>query len=223
MSESSSATVRADILQKYSDLFGTKTVNGRQVHVEELIARLSRSTRGEFASLMQARHQLHNRVAHRQGQYHFLDASTQAGRSGRQSRDRRRHPAGDARRLLWTEDAEGVARCPATVPIPADVTTPGLEGTGPSIDLGMAFGALNSGASQWMWDWEDAGGDYKAQLYEAWANLKRILAHEWDGKLLRASDEEAHIPDIDRPPPENWPTIFHRVAGPAPAQSTDPG
>ena len=77
MSESSSATVRADILQKYSDLFGTKTVNGRQVHVEELIAQLTRATRGEFASLMQARHELHNRVAHRQVQYEFLEPSTQ--------------------------------------------------------------------------------------------------------------------------------------------------
>ena len=67
-------------------------------------------------------------------------------------------------------------------PIPHDVTVPGLEGTGPAIDLGMAMGALNSGASQWMWDWEDAGGDYRDQLYQAWRNLKQILAHEWDGR-----------------------------------------
>ena len=32
---------------------------------------------GDFASLMQARHQLHNRVAHRQVQYEFLEPSTQ--------------------------------------------------------------------------------------------------------------------------------------------------
>ena len=76
MSESSAAVVRADILQKYSDLFGTKTVNGRQVDVQELIARLTRATRSDFAALMQARHQLHDRVAHRQGQYYFLDPST---------------------------------------------------------------------------------------------------------------------------------------------------
>jgi len=77
VSESSSATVRADILQKYSDLFGTKTVNGRQVNAEDLIARLTRATRADVASLMQARHQLHNRVSHRQVQYEFLDPSTQ--------------------------------------------------------------------------------------------------------------------------------------------------
>src|SRR5439155_27144198 len=63
------------------------------------------------------------------------------------------------------------------VPIPDDVRRPGLEGTGPAIDLGMAMGALNSGAASWMWDWEDAGGDYRDQLYRAWRNLKDILAH----------------------------------------------
>jgi len=210
VSDSSSATVRPDILQKYSDLFGTKTVNGRQVNVEELIARLTRSTRGDFASLMQARHQLHNRVAHRQSQYDFLDAATQVS-----DPDGNRANVGDIRQGMLdgffgrsTPKAWSVA---ATVPIPSDVTRPGLEGTGPSIDLGMAFGALNSGASQWMWDWEDAGGDYKAQLYEAWTNLKAILAHEWDSKPYEHPTKKRTY-RIDTPK-ENWPTIFHRVAG----------
>ena len=210
MSDSSSATVRPDILQKYSDLFGTKTVNGRQVNVEELIARLTRSTRGEFASLMQARHQLHNRVAHRQGQYDFLDAATSVS-----DPDGHRATVGDIRQGMldgfFGRSTPKAWRVAATVPIPSDVTRPGLEGTGPSIDLGMAFGALNSGASQWMWDWEDAGGDYKAQLYEAWSNLKRILAHEWDGKSYEHPTKKRTY-RIDTPK-ENWPTIFHRVAG----------
>jgi malate synthase len=210
VSDSSSATVRPDILQKYSDLFGTKTVNGRQVNVEELIARLTRSTRGEFASLMQARHQLHNRVAHRQGQYDFLDAATSVS-----DPDGHRATVGDIRQGMldgfFGRSTPKAWRVAATVPIPSDVTRPGLEGTGPSIDLGMAFGALNSGASQWMWDWEDAGGDYKAQLYEAWSNLKRILAHEWDGKSYEHPTKKRTY-RIDTPK-ENWPTIFHRVAG----------
>jgi malate synthase len=210
VSDSSSATVRPDILQKYSDLFGTKTVNGRQVNVEELIARLTRSTRGEFASLMQARHQLHNRVAHRQGQYDFLDAATQVS-----DPDGHRATVGDIRQGMldgfFGRSTPKAWRVAATVPIPSDVTRPGLEGTGPSIDLGMAFGALNSGASQWMWDWEDAGGDYKAQLYEAWTNLKAILAHEWDGKPYEHPTKKRTY-RIDTPK-DNWPTIFHRVAG----------
>jgi len=210
VSDSSSATVRPDILQKYSDLFGTKTVNGRQVNVEELIARLTRSARGEFASLMQARHQLHNRVAHRQGQYDFLDAAAAVS-----DPDGNRATVGDIRQGMldgfFGRSTPKAWRVAATVPIPSDVTRPGLEGTGPSIDLGMAFGALNSGASQWMWDWEDAGGDYKAQLYEAWTNLKRILAHEWDGKPYEHPTKKRTY-RIDTPK-ENWPTIFHRVAG----------
>ena len=210
MSESSSAVVRADILQKYSDLFGSKTVNGRQVNVEELIARLTRATRSEFAVLMQARHQLHNRVAHRQSQYDFLEPVTQVT-----DPDGNRATVGDIRQGMLdgffgrkTPNAWGVGE---HVPIPSDVTRPGLEGTGPSIDLGMAFGALNSGASQWMWDWEDAGGDYKAQLYEAWTNLKKILAHGWDGQAYEhPTKKRTYRIEASK---ENWPTIFHRVAG----------
>jgi len=210
VSESSSASVRADILQNYPDLFGTKTIGGREANVEALIARLTRATRGEFVALMQARHQLHDRVAHRQGQYDFLDPATQVS-----DPDGNRATVGDIRQGMLdgffgrkTPKAWGVG---ANVPIPADTMTPGLEGTGPSIDLGMAFGALNSGASQWMWDWEDAGGDYKAQLYEAWANLKKILAHEWDGKpYLHPKKNRTYRIEA---PKEKWPTIFHRVAG----------
>jgi len=210
VSESSSASVRADIQQKYSDLFGTKTIGGRQVNAEELMARMTRATRGEFASLMQARHQLHNRVAHQQGQYDFLDASTQIS-----DPDGNRMTVGDIRQGMldgfFGRSTPQAWRVGASVPLPADTMRPGLEGTGPSIDLGMAFGALNSGASQWMWDWEDAGGDYKAQLYEAWKNLKAILAHEWDRKPYEHPTKKRTY-KIDAPK-EKWPTIFHRVAG----------
>ena len=210
MSESSSASVRADIFQKYSDLFGTKTIDGRQVNVEELIARLTRATRDQFASLMQARHQLHDRIAHRQGQYDFLDPSTQVS-----DPEGNRATVADIRQGMldgfFGRQTPKAWRVGANVPLPKDTMNPGLEGTGPSIDLGMAFGALNSGASQWMWDWEDAGGDYKAQLYEAWANLKKILAHEWDGRAYEHPTKKRTY-KIEAPK-ENWPTIFHRVAG----------
>jgi len=210
VSESPSATVRADILQKYPDLFGTKTIGGRQANVEALIARLTRATRDEFAALMQARHHLHDRVARRQGQYDFLDAATQVS-----DPDGNRATVGDIRQGMldgfFGRKTPKAWRVAASVPIPADTMKPGLEGTGPSIDLGMAFGALNSGASQWMWDWEDAGGDYKAQLYEAWTNLKRILAHEWDGKPYEHPKKNRTYRIEAKK--EQWPTIFHRVAG----------
>lgn len=210
MSESSSASVRADILQKYPALFGTKTIDGRKVNVEELIARLTRATRDEFAALMQARHQLHARIARHQGEYDFLEATTQIS-----DPDGNRATVADIRQGMldgfFARKTPKAWRVASKVPIPKDVTTPGLEGTGPSIDLGMAFGALNSGASQWMWDWEDAGGDYKAQLYQAWTHLKQILAHEWDGKPFEHPTKKRTY-KIEAPK-ETWPTIFHRVAG----------
>jgi malate synthase len=109
-----------------------------------------------------------------------------------------------------------VWRLNESVPIPPDTMKPGLEGTGPAIDLGMAMGALNTGAASWMWDWEDAGGDYKDQLYQAWENLRDLLAHSWNGKpYVHPTKKDSGKPrqyTIDLPP-EKWPTIFHRVPG----------
>ena len=210
MSQASSASVRADLLQTYPDLFGTKTIDGRSVNVEELIARLTRETRADFATLMHARHALHDRVAHAQAQYDFLAPDVAVT-----DPDGNRATVADIRRgmldAFFGRKTPPAWRVAPSQPIPKDVTTPGLEGTGPSIDLGMAMGALNSGASQWMWDWEDAGGDYKDQLYHAWRHLKQILAHEWDGKTFHHPTKKRDY-RIDVPK-EKWPTIFHRVSG----------
>ena len=88
---------------------------------------------------------------------------------------------------------------------------PGLEGTGPAIDLGMAMSALNTGAASWMWDWEDAGGDFNDQLYRGWQNLADLLAHKWDGTpYVHPTKQRTYTIDV---PPEQWPTIFHRIPG----------
>ena len=39
MPPASSASVRADLLQNYSELFGTKTIDGRKVNVEEIFTK----------------------------------------------------------------------------------------------------------------------------------------------------------------------------------------
>jgi hypothetical protein len=108
---------------------------------------MARATRGDFASLMQARHQLHDRVARKQGQYDFLDASTEIS-----DPEGNRATVADIRQGMldgfFGRSTSQAWRVGASVPLPADTMRPGLEGTGPSIDLGMAFGALNSGASQ---------------------------------------------------------------------------
>ncbi len=210
MSQASSASVRPDLLQNYSELFGTKTIDGRKVNVEDLVARFTRDTLDEFATLMKARHELHGLVASKQLQYDFLDPHVTVT-----DPDGNRATVADIRQgmldAFFGRKTPKAWRVAQGQPIPKDVTTPGLEGTGPSIDLGMAMGALNSGASSWMWDWEDAGGDYKDQLYQAWRHLKQILAHEWDGKSYEHPTKKRSY-KIEMPK-EKWPTIFHRVPG----------
>jgi len=162
VSQASPASIRADLLQNYSELFGTRTIDGRKVNVEELVAQLTRDTREEFAELMKARHERHGRVASKQLQYDFLDLHVTVT-----DPDGNRATVADIRQgmpdAFFERKTRKAWRVAQGRPIPKDVTTAGLEGTGPSIDLGMAMGALNSGASSWMWDWEDAGGDYKDQ------------------------------------------------------------
>jgi malate synthase len=210
MTQSASASVRADILDKYPELFGAQHANGRTIEVEKLVAELTRATRDEFAELMQARRQTQERVARGELAYDFLSADDVVG-----DPDGNGATVGDIRAGMfdgfWGRSTPRAWRIAPGRPIPPEVTTPGLEGTGPAIDLGMAMGALNSGAASWMWDWEDAGGDYKDQLYQAWRNLKQLLAHEWDGRPYHHPTKgRTYTIDV---PPDRWPTIFHRVPG----------
>ncbi len=47
--------IREDILQQFSELFGIKKVNGREVNVEETIATLTRELRPAIAEALNAR------------------------------------------------------------------------------------------------------------------------------------------------------------------------
>ena len=219
----STVEIRPDILEKYGSLFGAKDVNGRSVNAEALIANLTQETSEEFRTLLTARHTFQDKVVRGEQRYGFLPASLRVSDADGNSRtvgEIRQgmldHFFGRGTPIAW--------RLNPTVPIPRDTTTPGLEGTGPSIDLGMAMGALNTGAASWMWDWEDAAGDYKEQLYQAWQNLGDILAHKWDDKpfshpkKLELDKQGKPIPGRLRKytidlPPAKWPTIFHRVPG----------
>ena len=198
-------------------------MNGRSVNVEALIARLTLDLGDEFHELLTLRHTFQDMVARHEQRYGFLPAHLHVSdadhnsatlgeiRQGMLDRFFGRHTP-----IAW--------RLNPTVPIPRDTTTPGLEGTGPAIDLGMAMGALNSGAASWMWDWEDAAGDFRHQLYEAWRNLADILAHKWDDRpflhptKLELDAQGKPVPGRPRKytidlPPAKWPTIFHRVPG----------
>jgi malate synthase len=213
--------VRADIRQQYADLFGERSVGGRRVSIEELIASLTRATRDEFRAVLEARHRP---AAHADARaIDFLPASEVV-----QDPDGRQATVTDIRQGLvdgfFNRKTPHAWRVGATVAIPAETTRPGLEGTGPCIDLGMAMGAINAGASSWMWDWEDAGGDYRDQLYQAWRNLKQLLAGEWRDRTFEHPTKTE--PDPERGPgatrprryrievaDDRWPTIFHRVPG----------
>jgi len=206
----STLQIRPDIREQHASLFGAKTVNGRTVVVEDLIADMTRAVRAELPPLLAERLAFQDQVGRKRARYGFLPP-------GEQVSDADGHTttvAAIRRGMLdgfYGRRTADAWRTGALVPIPADTMRPGLEGTGPAIDMGMAMGALNSGASQWMWDWEDAGGDYKDQLYQAWVNLRDILAHKWDGKpFVHPTKNRTYRIEV---PPEQWPTILHRVAG----------
>ena len=54
----SKATIREDILQSFPGLFGTKTINGREVNVEQEIATLAQELHPEIAAALTARRAL---------------------------------------------------------------------------------------------------------------------------------------------------------------------
>ena len=141
-----SIEIRPDILEKHRRLFGTKTVNGRAVNVEALIAQLTADTRDEFAELLAARHAFQDMVGRHEQRYAFLPATAEVSDA-----DGHTMTVGEIRKGMFDHffgrRTASAWRVNATVPIPPETMTPGLEGTGPSIDLGMAMGALNSGAS----------------------------------------------------------------------------
>ena len=215
--------IRPDIVQKYGSLFGQKTVNGRAVSVEAVITGMASDAARELPQLLAERHAFQQRVATGDARYDFLPADLEVSDA-----DGRTATVGAIRQGMldrfFGRNTPAAWKLNPTVPAPADALTPGLEGTGPAIDLGMAMGALNTGAASWMWDWEDAGGDYKEQLYRAWQNLSEIVARRWDGKAFfhpsKLELDESGRPIPGRPrqyrielPHDQWPTIFHRVPG----------
>jgi malate synthase len=207
--------IRRDIYEKHASLFGEKTVNGKKVNVEELITKLTRETSGEFRSLLGVRHAFQDQVGRHERTYTFLPPDTKISDADGHTATVRDIRQGMLDAFFGRKTPQAWRLNPS-VPIPTDTMRPGLEGTGPAIDLGMAMGALNTGAASWMWDWEDAGGDYKDQLYQAWENLRDLLAHKWVGKpFVHPSKKQGGKPreyTIDLPP-DKWPTIFHRVPG----------
>ncbi len=215
--------IRADILQKFPELFGTKTVNGRQVNVEETITTLTRELRPEIAAALTARRTLLQSPAPVREKYawpkwdeSFDDPATGNPWTFRQI------VQGLLDNFLG-HDSQWRWRLNDEVPIPDDVhplKNPGLELTGPWHPLDMAFNALNSPAPMNMPDFEDASPPHfqpdgspsnePVGTFAALRNAKEILENRWISKPYEVVKKgKTRQYKIDRPPAQ-WPTRLVR-------------
>jgi malate synthase len=215
--------IRADILQQFPDLFGTKRVNGRDVDVEATIATLTRELDPAIASALAARHALLESPAPVATKYAWpaWEATFEDPVGGRPWTFRQivqglvDNFLGRKTELAWRLNDE--------VPIPAHVhplRNPGLELTGPWHPLDMAFNALNSPAPMNMPDFEDASPPHfrpdgapatePIGIFAALANARAIFEGRWDGRPYEVVKKgKARAYRIDKPA-ARWPTRLAR-------------
>ena len=133
-----SITVRPDIYEKHRSLFEDKTVNGRRVNVEELIAQLTRDTKDEFRPLLSARHSLQEQVGRRERTYTFPAPDTKVSDA-----DGNTTTVRDIRQGMldgfFGRTTPQAWRLNASVPIPKDTMRPGSRA--PALQ------------SIWAWRW----------------------------------------------------------------------
>ncbi len=219
----SKATIREDILQSFPGLFGTKTINGREVNVEQEIAALAKELHPEIAAALTARRALLRSPAPVREKYSwpkwddtFEDPVTE------QSWTYRQIIQGLIDNFLG-RDSEWRWRLNDEVDIPKDahpLTNPGLELTGPWHPLDMAVKALNSPAPMNMPDFEDAApphfhpdgapGDQPLGIFAAVENSKQIFEGAWADRTYEVVKKgKTRTYKIDAPP-DQWPTRFAR-------------
>jgi malate synthase len=215
--------IREDILQKFPELFGTKTINGRNINIETTITELARDLDPEIAAALTARRNL---LASPEGvgqKYAWpkWDESFEDPVTGKK-RTFREIVQGLIDNFL-SQDTEIRWRLNEEVPIPADAhptENPGLELTGPWHPLDMAFNALNSQAPQNMPDFEDASpahfqpdGTPKSEpigIFAALKNAKDIFEGRWTNRPYEVVKKgQSRSYKINRPPSQ-WPTRFVR-------------
>jgi malate synthase len=218
--------IREDILQKFPELFGTKTMNGREVNVEQAIATLTRELGPEIAAALSARRALlqsptpvSEKYAWPKWDDTFEDAVTGQFWTFRQI------VQGLIDNVLG-RDSEWRWRLNDDVPIPKDahpLTNPGLELTGPWHPLDMAFNALNSPAPMNMPDFEDASPPHfqpdgtptnePMGIFAAMQNAKEIFEGRWTDRpyeVVKKGQRRAYKINAS---PAQWPTRFARPPG----------
>jgi malate synthase len=218
--------IRQDIRQKFPDLFGTKTVNGRNVEVEETIALLTRELQPEIARALTARRLLLESPEPVRKKYAWpsWDETFEDPVSGKPwtFRDIVR---GLIDNFLGRE-TEWRWRLNDEVPIPDDahpLDNPGLELTGPWHPLDMAFNALNSPAPMNMPDFEDASPPHfrpdgtpshePVGIFAALQNAKEIFEGRWMDRPYEVTKKGKTRSYRINTPSEKWPTRFGRPPG----------
>src|SRR5439155_17869894 len=145
-------TIRDAIAQGYRDLFGETRANGRTLRVDEVIETLTRRFAPDFEKVLAARREFLSQVAAGRARYGFADPSYEVEDADGNRSTAARIRQGMIDNVLGTNSPDRWS-LNARVPAPAEVLRPGLQGTGPCDDLGMAISALNAGragAVSWM-------------------------------------------------------------------------
>ncbi|BDG08830.1 aldolase/citrate lyase/malate synthase family protein [Anaeromyxobacter paludicola] len=215
--------VRADILQQFPELFGTRQVNGRQVNVEETIAALTRELRPAIAEALNARRELlaENVPVTRKYAWAGWDETFEDPAGGKPWTFRQivqgmlDNAAGRESPWRWRLNDE--------VPIPEHVhpsRNPGLELTGPWHPLDMAFNALNSPAPMNMPDFEDASPSHftpegaaagePVGVFAALRNAREIFEGKWNDRPYEVEKKGKTRQYRISKPPARWPTRLAR-------------
>ncbi len=218
--------VRKDILEKFPELFGNKTVNGRQLNIEEAVTTLTRELRPDIAAALSARREMLESSAPVREKYgwpkwdkKFQDPVTGESWTWRQIvQGMIDNFAGTQSKWHWRLNDE--------VPIPKDahpLDNPGLELTGPWQPLDMAFNALNSPAPMNMPDFEDASPSHfkpdgtaansPIGIFAAMQNAKDIFDGRWASKPYEVVKKGVKREYKINNAPGKWPTRFGRPPG----------
>jgi malate synthase len=218
--------IREDILQRFPGLFGTKTINGRTIDVDEAISTLTRELEPAIAAALTARRLLLQSPAPVREKYGWpkWDETFEDPVTG-EERTFRQIVQGLIDNFLG-RDSAWRWRLNDEVPIPADAhpsRNAGLELTGPWHPLDMAFNALNSAAPMNMPDFEDASpphfrpdGTAKTEpigVFAALQNAKEIFEGRWSDRPFEVVKKgQPRSYKINRPSAQ-WPIRFVRPPG----------
>ena len=218
--------IREDVLQKFPQLFGNKTINGRTVNVEETITTLARELGPDIGAALGARRALLQSKAPVREKYAWprWDEAFEDPVTGR-FRTFRQIVQGLIDNFL-DRDSEWRWRLNDEVKIPDDAhpsANAGLELTGPWHPLDMAFNALNSAAPMNMPDFEDASPAHfrpdgtperePVGVFAALQNAKDIFEGAWTGRAYEVTKKGQQRTYTINRPPDQWPTRFARPPG----------